>query len=421
MTTESIASRIRPRRLLATPGYARLWFAGGVGSAMRWVEMLVAGIFTYDATHSTLLVAVVVAARSLPMLILGPILGVIGEALNRKRLLVAQQMVMAANSAILAMLALTGQIRVWHVGLGGAVAGIAWASEMAVRRRMIGEVVTPDRVAPAVAFDTLTNSLARVLGPVGGGAAFQMLGLGGAYLLSAGFYLAAGIVVLGLDLRQERRRLRLGRIPREIAEGLAVARASPAILGVVFVTIIMNTFGFCYSALIAPIGLDYYRVSPTLVGALASAEPIGAIAVGIAMSLGWLRLDSSRALLQGSFLSLGGIILMALSPWYGLAFVLLLIGGFGSAAFGNMQTALVLIEAPPATRSRVMGIVTMCIGTGPLGVLLIGALSERLGPEAAILIMAGIGVAGLSLVWKKLIPRATKTLSHIAGEGGPGP
>jgi hypothetical protein len=68
-----------------------------------------------------------------------------------------------------------------------------------------------------------------------------------------------------------------------------------------------------------------------------------------------------------------------------------------------MQTALILTEAPLATRSRVMGIVTMCIGTGPLGVLTIGVLSEQLGPSVAILIMAGLGVGGLSLVWAKLI------------------
>jgi MFS family permease len=403
MTSEPIASRAGVRRLLATPGYARLWFAGGVGSAMRWLEMLVAGIFTFDATHSTLLVAVVVAARSLPMLFLGPIAGVIGEALDRKRLLLAQLMVMAASSAVLALLALTGAVRVWHVALGGAVAGIAWASEMAVRRRMIGEVVTHDRVAAAVALDSLTNSVARVLGPLCGGAAFETLGLGGAYLVSAALYLAAGLAVLGLDIRQEPRRLRFGRIPGEIAEGLAVARASPAILGVILVTIIMNTFGFCYSALIAPIGIEVYHVSPTLVGALAAAEPVGAIVVGIALAAGWLHLNGTRALLQGSFLFLGGVILMALSPWYGLALVLLLIGGLGTAAFGNMQTAIVLIEAPPATRSRVMGIVTMCIGTGPIGVLMIGALSERVGPAVAILIMAGTGVAGLSLVWRRLI------------------
>ena len=49
--------------------------------------------------------------------------------------------------------------------------------------------------------------------------------------------------VLGLDFHQEPRRLRFGRIPGEIAEGLAVARATPAILGVVLVTIVMNTSG----------------------------------------------------------------------------------------------------------------------------------------------------------------------------------
>jgi MFS family permease len=402
MTSDTIAA-VRPQPLLATPSYARLWFAGGVGNAMRWVELLVAGIFTYDVTHSAFLVAVVTVARSLPMLFLGPIAGVIAEAFNRKHLLLAQLVLMMTSSAVLAMLALTGQIRVWHLALGGMVAGVVWASEMAVRRRMIGEVVPTDRIGAAVALDSLTNSVARVLGPLCGGAAFEMLGLAGAYLLSATLYLAAFGVILGLEFRQEPRRFRLGRIPADIAEGLAVARAIPAIQGVILVTIVMNTFGFCYSALIAPIGLDVYRVSPSLVGVLAAAEPLGAIVVGVALSAGWLRLDGSRALLRGSFLFLGGVILMALSPWYALAFALLLIGGLGTAVFSNMQTSLILIEAPPATRSRVAGIVTMCIGTGPIGVLIIGALSERLGPGTAILIMAGMGVAGLRLVWRRLI------------------
>ena len=86
-----------------------------------------------------------------------------------------------------------------------------------------------------------------------------------------------------------------------------------------------------------------------------------------------------------------------------LAFVLLLIGGLGTAALSNMQTTLILTEAPPATRSRVMGIVTMCIGTGPVGVMMIGILSGQVGPPAAILIMAGLGISGLSIVWRKLI------------------
>ena len=68
-----IATRAR-NGLLANPNYLRLWFAGGVGNAMRWLELLVAGIFTYDATHSAFLVSIVTVARSLPMLFVGRLL-----------------------------------------------------------------------------------------------------------------------------------------------------------------------------------------------------------------------------------------------------------------------------------------------------------------------------------------------------------
>src|SRR5467141_3687628 len=151
MTSQAAASASKQRGFLATPSYLRLWFAGGIGNAMRWLELLVAGIFTYEVTQSTVLVALVIVARSLPMLLIGTIAGVVGEALNRKRLLVTQLSVLAVSSAVLCVLAFSGQIRVWHVALGGLVAGIVWAMELAVRRRMIGEVVACFRVAPSLA------------------------------------------------------------------------------------------------------------------------------------------------------------------------------------------------------------------------------------------------------------------------------
>src|SRR5260370_40200862 len=149
--------------------------------------------------------------------------------------------------------------------------------------------------------------------------------------------------------------------------GIVVARRSPAILAVILVSIIMNTFAFSYSALIAPLGRDRYGVSPTLVGALAGAEPLGAIVSGIALSAGWIRLNGRRALLRGSLLFLAGVIAMALSPWYGLAFFLLLIGGLGTGAFSTMQTTLGLAGAPPAATSRVTGLVTRGNGPRPTG------------------------------------------------------
>src|SRR5438132_852204 len=209
ITSSSIVPVLRPRGLLATPAYLRLWFAGGVGNAMRWLELLVAGVFTYDVTHSTFLVALVTVARSLPMLFGGALAGVVGEALNRKRILVVQLLVMMATSLALFLLALFGEVRVWHIIVAGAVNGTVWASELAVRRRMIGEVVAADQVTAAVAFDSLTNSIARVLGPLLGGAVFETLGLGGAYLLATLFYLAASLAGIGLGFRPDPRPLSL--------------------------------------------------------------------------------------------------------------------------------------------------------------------------------------------------------------------
>ena len=101
MASDRITSADEPRSFLATPSYLRLWFAGGIGNAMRWLELLVAGIFTWEVTQSTVLVALITVARSLPMLFIGTIAGVVGEVLNRKRLLVIQLLVMAASSAVL--------------------------------------------------------------------------------------------------------------------------------------------------------------------------------------------------------------------------------------------------------------------------------------------------------------------------------
>src|SRR6202035_2333268 len=106
---------------------------------MRWLEMLVAGLYTFDLTGSAFWVAVVTVARTLPMLLLGSLAGVVSEALNRKTLLLCGLFIMAANSAILCALAADDAIRIWHIAIGGAVAGTAWTTEMAVRRRMIGE------------------------------------------------------------------------------------------------------------------------------------------------------------------------------------------------------------------------------------------------------------------------------------------
>src|SRR4029077_14791149 len=138
--------------------------------------------------------------------------------------------VMAANSGILCALAAEGTIRILHIALGGTVGGTVWTTEMAVRRRMIGEVMAASHVGQAIALDSVTGSATRMIGPLLGGITFQPVGLTGAYALSTAMYLAAGLVVSGLVYQQETRRLDLGRIPADLVEGLGILGRAPPVL-----------------------------------------------------------------------------------------------------------------------------------------------------------------------------------------------
>ena len=266
---------------------------------MRWFEVLSAALFTLDATGSGLAVAVVSAARTLPMLLLGAFAGVMSEAVNRKRVLLIGQIVSGLASAAVAVLAVFGIARPWHVGVAALVAGTVWSTEMSTRRRMVGECVEGALVPRALALDTVTNSITRLIGPITAGAAYQTIGLAGAYTVSACVYLVAVFLVAGLAYQQTSRRIVLANVPHDLAEAFAFARGHLIIGGVLAVTIAMNLLGFCYSALVAPLGRQVFLVSPTLTGTLAGAEFIRRtarrlVADGPRFAIEWAHADGRR-------------------------------------------------------------------------------------------------------------------------------
>jgi MFS family permease len=390
--------------LLSSRTFLRLWAIGGCVNTMRWFEVLSAALFTLDETGSGLAVAVVTAARTLPMLLLGAFAGVMSEAVDRKRILLIGQVDAGLGSATIAVLAAFGVARPWHVGVAALLAGTVWSTEMSTRRRMVGECVAGPLVPRALALDTVTNSVTRLIGPMAAGTAYQTLGLAGAYAVSACVYLVAVILVAGLAYQQTARRIVLSQVPRDLAEAFAFARGHVIIGGVLAVTIAMNLLGFCYSALVAPIGRQVFMVSPTLTGMLAGAESFGALLGGLWLTGGGPRLSGRTLMVGGSLLFLVCVMLMPFAPSFLLACLLLVIGGFGSSAFANMQTSLIVLHAPPQLRSRLMGLLTVCIGSGPLGILLIGVLADRFGPLLAVDITATAGLLAVSLIglaWRR--------------------
>jgi MFS family permease len=384
--------------LLKTPDFLRLWLVGASANAMRWLELLASGLFAWEVTHSSIAVTLVVAVRQLPQLLFGAFAGAVSEAVNRKTIVMLALVIPAVVSTVLATLATTEHLALWCVTAGNLVSGTMWATEMSTRRRMVGEVAGPQRIVPAVALDSVSSAATRMVGPLLGGIIFGWLGIKGAYILTALVQFLGAFALAGLVHPQQTRRLDPARLSADIAEALSFAWTRPTILLVYGVTIVTNAFAFAYSGLVAPIGAGEFHVSPALVGLLAAGEPLGALTGGALIAAGLVRMDRRLTFAGGASLFMVALIVMALSPSYWLAFAVLVVGGFGTAGFGNMQTTLMLTEAPADMRSRLMGIVTVCIGTGPLGVLAAGLISNEIGPRDAVLVMAGLGLVATALL-----------------------
>src|SRR5258708_1573869 len=153
------------RTLLTTSSFLRLWAIGGCVNTMRAFETLVAALFTLDATGSGLAVALVTAARTMPMLLFGAFSGVVTESVSRKYVLQIGQLLTCASAVIIASLAWLDLVLPWHLGLASFVTGMVWSTEMATRRRMVAESVDGPLVSRALALDTMSNSASRLIGP----------------------------------------------------------------------------------------------------------------------------------------------------------------------------------------------------------------------------------------------------------------
>jgi len=405
------------RVLLSTPAFLRLWAIGGCVNTMRFFELLAAALFTLDVTGSGLAVAVVTASRTMPMLLFGAFSGVVTEAVSRRLVLQIGQLLTFASAIVIASLAFAGLVQPWHLAVSSFLSGMVWSTEMATRRRMVGESVVAPLVSRALALDTMSNSAARLVGPIAAGFVYQQYGIAGCYTVSASFYALASLTTRRVSYQQQSRRFVVAHVPRDLMEGVVFARGHIVIAGVLAVTIAMNLLAFPYSALVAPIGRFVFGVSPALVGVLAAAEAFGAFAGGIWLTSGEPRWKGRTLMVGGSLVMIACAFLMPLAPAFPLAWALLAVGGFGSAAFANMQTSLIVLHAPPHIRSRLMGLLTVCIGMGPLGILLIGVLADRVGPMFAVDIMALAGlvaVSAIGLVWRQ------NDLRRRLGTGKPG-
>lgn len=383
------------RRMIDAPDFWRLWYVGLTVSTVRWVETVAVGVVVYQRTDSAFVVSMMTMLRLLPMGLFGAFLGALAERFDRSRTLLAVVLVMIATSVALVILDRTGQLEVWHLAFASFVNGCGWCTDNPVRRVMIGEIVGRERMGAAMSLDVGASNASRMVGPVIGGLLLAGPGIQGAFVLSVLLYATALVAVLTIRSRIPRV-AGSGAVLARIGEGLALVRTDRRLIGVLVVTVIYNIFGWPFTSMIPVIGRDRLSLGPEGVGLLATMDGVGAFFGALMLTLWLTPRWHTRAYLGGVIAYMIAVVIFAWvqSPW--LAGAALLLTGLAGAAFASMQATLVYLASPAEMRSRILGVLTVCIGTGPIGFVWLGWLADRIGSHDATAVTGILGLLAMA-------------------------
>ena len=393
-----ISTAARPAEsLLANRDFRLLWLVGVVVFAVRWLEMIVVGVFVYQHTGSAFDVSLMTMLRMLPMALFGAVIGAAAERFERRTALAFVIVSMLATSLCLAVLAYAGLLQVWHLAVASFCNGIGWAADNPVRRVMIGEVVGTDRMSAAMSIDVGANNASRMLGPTIGGLLLAGVGIAGTFTVSVACYALALTAVLGVRHRNlQRPAAAAGTVLARTLEGFLLVRRDKRLIAILTITVIYNVFGWPFTSMIPVIGQDNLGLGAGGIGMLASMDGIGAFCGALAIAF-FARPAHYAWLYVGGVIAYHlMLIVFALAPQVALAGAALLFTGISNAGFSVMQATLIYLAAPPEMRSRMYGVLSVFIGSGMIGFLGLGVLADLIGATRATTIFGILGLAALA-------------------------
>jgi MFS family permease len=352
----------------------------------------------YVQTHSALLVGLLGAVELAPLMASALLAGAIADRMDRRRLLLLDQIGLVLSAGGLALAAFAGHppIVVLYV-LGGILAGFS-SLENVTASAILPNLVAPERLRGALALNYGLYQLTMVVGPGLGGLVVALFGVQWAYSLDAGSCLAIVLAVRAIAPQPSRQAQAHDTIRHSIAEGLRYARGNRALLGSFAIDLVAMTFGMP-RALFAVLSVSVYHAGAAGTGVLYSAVSAGATVA--ALTTGWLTHARRLGLvvvwavvIWGAAIALAGV---AGTLW--LAAVLLAAAGAADSISAVSRTAIIQSLTPDHMRGRMASVYALVVTSGPrLGDIEAGAVAGAAGVRFSVISGGVACLAGVAVV-----------------------
>lgn len=381
------------------------WIASTVSSVGTWMQDTAATWLMTTLTVSPLLIALMQAAASLPVLFFGLLAGATADIFDRRRLLIFWQVWMLASVAVLAVLTFFGHVSPWALlsftfmmNVGSAMNNPAWQA-------IVPELVPKELIPDTVSLNSASNNLARAVGPALGGlmvAAFKGVdkGAGSVFLLNALSF--AGVIWVLVNWKRValfKSVLPAERIEGSIRSGLRYVRYSPSLQSSLIRAFTFTFFVSAVWSLLAVVANRDLHQGAMGYGILNGSLGMGALVAATVLGKVRRRFGASRMIAVATAYMALTLLVMARVRSPGVVIATLVVAGFAwTSTMATLNTS-VQLAVPAWVQARALGTYLMTFQGGlALGSITWGFVAEHSSTPVALTAAAGGLVVTLPVV-----------------------
>jgi len=364
----------------------RLFFWGQLVSLIgTWMQQTAMMWFVYDRTNSKLLLGVVAAVGSAPMVFSSVWGGSLADLYPKRSILVLTQSAQMLCAFLLAAGVWLGFATPAFIMVVAAFNGTAMGFDMPARQAFTVEMTSREDLLNAISLNSSIVNGARVVGPSVAGLMIGAVGVAMCFFLNGLSFIAVIAGLLLMRLPPFKRKIEIVSAGEHAWEGIVYSMRHPRVRTILGLFLAVGVFGWSYAVLMPAFARDVLGRGANGYGVLMSASGTGAF-VGALMVATYGHLFTPRKLaLGGVWLFSAAMLAFSFTRSFSLALLFLFAAGFGMLLFFSTSNTLLQTIVPDEMRGRVMGVWSLVFGAMiPLGSLEAGAVAHWLGTALAL-------------------------------------
>ena len=394
---------VRPWDVLAEKNFALFWLGllvSAVGSPLTSVAV---AWQVYQITDSPLQLGLTGLFRAVPVICFAVTGGWLADRVERRRLLIATQILSLLMSLALALLTDSGHIRIWQIYAIVFAQSALTSFDLPARNALIPNLVRREHLATAFALSVTLRQSALLAGPFIGGVIIAWAGLRWCYYIDAASFLAVIVCLWLMRIRVAPAPSRREPALRSMMEGFAFIRRNRVVWALLVMDAGVGFFG-AYRAMMPVFARDILDVGPTGLGALLGAPAIGAlVGSGVVMGMGNPR-RKARFIVAITLSYTAGLVAFAFSRSFALSLAVAFVLGAADAVGETLRMTVIQLMTPDALRGRVQGLVHVFVIGGPfLGQAEVGLAAAFLGAPGALVAGGIIGSVIVGAMARRLV------------------